>query len=116
MTTRSGASYHTAETVRNHMADEERNELAAAATMGDLLRFLAESQERRAADERRREEERECRDEEERRREEEERRGRLQEERIWREESERQLEVTLDKKLGLLRLNTMRKLVANMKH
>ena len=51
MTTRSGASYHTAETVRNHMADEERNELAAAATMGDLLRFLAESQERRAADE-----------------------------------------------------------------
>ena len=93
MTTRSGASYHTAETVRNHMADEERNELAAAATMGELLRFLAESQERRAADERRREEERERRDEEERRREEEERRGRLQEERIRREESERQLEV-----------------------
>ena len=71
------------------MADEERNELAAAATFFDFW-LRVRSDEQRTSDGK---EERERRDEEERRREEEERRGRLQEERIRREESERQLEV-----------------------
>ena len=63
MSTRSGLPYHS-ETAGT-MANREEGAGPMAVTMGDVLKFLAESQERQAIEERRREQERERKEAEE---------------------------------------------------